>query len=152
MIKNLISWLRKYTPLLAVIILWRLEISFWNPGGILAIIPIFYYSFVRPVNWMPFISILFCFLIDYNMDTKLFWTTVYFIAYAINGFQYFIDLQRTDKNAVVPFMIFMGAALFILMIANFSGIMFLRIIWMFVWVSGLYIPTTQLLRKVHQDD
>ena len=146
MIKNLISWLRDISPFLAVIILWRLEFSFWNPGGILAIIPIFYYSFVRPVNWMPLISIIFCFLIDYNMDTKLFWTTVYFIAYAINGFQYFIDLQRTDKNSIVPFMIFIGAALFILMVANLSWVMIGRTLWIFIWTMVLYMPITILLK------
>lgn len=152
MIKNLVSWLRNISPFLAVIILWRLQTQYFNPGGILAIIPIFYYSFVRPINWMPLMSIVFCFLIDYNMDTKLFWTCVYCIAYAINGFQYFLDLQRADKNAIVPFMIFIGAALFILMVANLSWIMIGRVLWVFVWTVVLYTPITGLLKRVHGDD
>ncbi len=152
MIKNIISFLCKASPFLAVIILWRLQLHFWNPGGILAIIPIFYYSFVRPIRGFTPFAILFCFLIDYVSDMKLFWTTLYFIAYAINGFQYFIDLQRADKMAIVPFMIFFGSGLFILMLANFSGLMFIRCLWLFIWVSFIYMPIISVIKKVHKDD
>ena len=150
--RNFISFLRNLFPFLAVIILWRLQLHFWNPGGILAIIPIFFYSFVRPIPWFTAFSILFCFLIDYGFDTKLFWTSMYFIAYAINGFQYFIDLQRADRNAVVPFMIFFGFSLFLLMIINISWTMLFRCLWMFVWVSVVYIPVTNFMKRVHADD
>lgn len=152
MIRNFFSFLGKISPFLAVIILWRLQLHFWNPAGILAIIPVFFYSFVRPIPWMPLTSIIFCFLIDYIGDTKLFWTCCYFIAYAINGFQYFIDLQRADKNALIPFMIFFGACMFILMIANLSWTMIGRSLWLFIWVSALYLPITNLMKKVHGDD
>ena len=152
MIKNIVSWLRIISPFLAVVFLWRLQLNFWNPGGILAIIPIFYYSFVRPIPWFPFISILFCFLIDYSMDTKLFWTTMYCIAYAINGFQYFIDLPRADKNAVVPFMIFFGLSLFLLMLIGLSWVMLYRSGWLFIWVSAMYIPITNIIQKVRPYD
>jgi len=152
MIKNFISFLCKASPFLAVIILWRLQLHFWNPGGVLALIPIFYYSFVRPVPWFAPFSILFCFLIDYSCDTKLFWTTMYFIAYAVNGFQYFIDVQRADKNALVPFMIFFGLSLVILMIINLSWVMIFRCICMFLWACAIYIPITGLMKKVHGDD
>ena len=70
----------------------------------------------------------------------------------INGFQYFIDLERADKNAVVPFMIFLGFSLFVLMIMNISWVMIFRSCWMFVWVSAMYIPITNLMKKVHGDD
>lgn len=152
MIKNIISFLRASMPFLAVIILWRLQLHFWNPAGILAIIPMFYYSFVRPIPYFSLMSILFCFLIDYCGGTVLFWTTMYFIAYAINGFQYFIDLQRTDKNAIVPFMIFFGLSLFVLMIINLSWIMLWRCICLFIWTTAIYIPITNLLKRIHGDD
>lgn len=152
MIKSIVSFLRKASPFLAVIILWRLQLHFWNPGGILAIIPIFYYSFVRPIPWFTPFAILFCFVLDYTCDTKLYWTAVYFLAYAINGFQYFLDLQRADRNALVPFMIFFGLALFILMVINISWLMIFRSIWMFIWVVALYLPITTFMKKVHRDD
>ncbi len=152
MIRNVVSFLRKSSPFWAVIMLWRLQLHFWNPGGILSIIPIFFYSFVRPIPWFTPFAIIFCFLIDYSFDTKLFWTTMYFITYAINGFQYFIDLQRADKNALIPFMMFFGISLFILMVINISWVMLFRCIWMFIWVSLLYIPIINLLKRVHKDD
>lgn len=152
MIRNFFFFLRKISPFLAVIILWRLQLHWWNPAGILAIIPIFFFSFVRVVDWMPLFSILFCFLIDYNGDTKLFWTCCYLIAYAINGFQYFIDLHRADKNAIVPFVIFFGASCFILMFADLSWTTVGRALWLFVWVSVLYVPFTNLLTKVLPHD
>ena len=152
MIKKIVSFLCKASPFLAVIILWRLQLHFWNTGGILAMIPIFYYSFVRPVDWFAPFAALFCFLIDYSFDTKLFWTAAYCIMYSVNGFQYFIDLPRTDKNALIPFMMFFGTALSILMLINLSWIMVFRCIWMFVWVSAVYIPITNLIKKVHNDD
>ena len=61
MIRNFFFFLRKISPFLAVIILWRLQLHWWNPAGILAIIPIFFFSFVRVVDWMPLFSILFVF-------------------------------------------------------------------------------------------
>lgn len=152
MIKKLVSFLCKSSPFLAVVILWRLQLHFWNPAGILAIIPIFYYSFVKPVPWFAPFSILFCFLIDYSFDTKLFWTTAYCITYAVTGFQYFFDLQRADKNAIVPFMIFIGFFLFILMIINISGVMIFRSLWMFIWLSAIYIPITNVMKKVYEHD
>lgn len=152
MIKTFVYFFRKLFPLLSVVFLWRMQSNFWNPGGILAIIPIFYYSFVRPVPWFPLVSILFCFLIDYSFDTKLFWVTMYFIAYTVNGFQYFLDLQRADKNALVPFMIFFGVALFVLMVINMSWTGIWRCGEMFVFVSVLYVPITNLVKRVHGDD
>ncbi len=86
------------------------------------------------------------------MDTKLYWVGVYLAAYAINGFQYFIDLPRADKNAIVPFMIFFGAVMGVLVIANLSWIVIGRGIWMFVWITALYFPITKLLNRIHGDD
>ncbi len=152
MIKKIISWLSDASPFLAVIVLWRLNLHFFNPAGILAIIPIFFYSFVRPIRWFAPFSILFCFLIDYCFDTKLFWTAMYCAAYAVIGFQYFIDIPRADKNAIVPFMIFFGIAMFILMMVNLSWVVLWRAIWLFIWVVAMYLPITNFMKKVHTDD
>ena len=40
--KNIIDFLRVSFPFLLTIGLWRLSVPFWNPGGIMAIIPIFF--------------------------------------------------------------------------------------------------------------
>ena len=41
---NVVPILKKFLPFLMTIFLWRLSVYFWNPAGILALIPIFYYG------------------------------------------------------------------------------------------------------------
>lgn len=148
---NVLNFLRAAFPFLAVLVLWRLSTPFWNPGGILAIIPIFFCSFVRPVPWFAPFSAIFCFLIDYNFDTMFFWTVMYCLFYAANGFQNFIDLTRLDRNAINIFMMFFGISVFILMLAHPNWTTIMRAIWLFAWTSALYYPITALVREVHDD-
>lgn len=148
---NIIKILRNAFPFIAVLVLWRLSIAFWNPAGILAIIPIFYCSFVRPVPWFAPFAVIFCFLIDYRFDSLVYWTVMYCLFYAANGFQSFIDLSRLDKNALQVFMAFFGISTLILSFMNFNLDNILRAIWLFAWVSTLYIPITALIKKVYDD-
>lgn len=145
---KIINFLCKAAPWLSVLILWRLSVSFWNPAGILAIIPIFYCSFVRPVPWFAPFALLFCFLIDYKFDTLVFWTSLYCFFYALNGFQTFFDVTKIDKNAIHVFMIFLFVGLIILLIPNITFYGLLKTIWLFLWITALYIPITELLKRV----
>ena len=97
-------FLKKSWPFLMTLILWRLSVSFWNPAGILALIPIFYYTFVKPTNWFAIFGLIFCFLIDYRCNLPLFWTTLFCLFYAINGFQNYIEISIIEKNAIYIFM------------------------------------------------
>lgn len=146
--EKLVVFLHKATPWLSVLILWRLSISFWNPAGILALIPIFYYSFVKPIHWFALFSVIFCFLIDYKFETLVFWTSLYCLFYAINGFQTFVDLTKIDKNAWHIFIIFISFGLFGLLITNFTFYNLLQTIWLLLWLGMLYIPITQLTKRV----
>lgn len=149
--KKIINFLCAAFPFIAVLVLWRLAVPFWNPAGILAMIPIFYCSFVRPVPWFAPFALLFCFLIDYRCETLVYWTTVYCIFYAINGFQNYIDLSRMDNNALNIFMLFLGITISILLILNPNAGGIMRGIWLFAWTSTLYIPITALIKRVCDD-
>lgn len=149
--EKIITFLRDAFPFVTVILLWRLSVAFWNPAGILAIIPIFYCSFVKPAPWFAPFAVLFCFLIDYRFDTTFYWTIMYCLFYAINGFQSFFDLTRVDKNAVNIFMIFFGTSTFILSLFHLNFDNIVRAIWLFAWVSTLYVPITALIKKVYDD-
>lgn len=149
--KQLIYFLQRLFPLLIVLLLWRLSVPFWNPAGILAIIPIFYCSFISPEPWFTPYAILFCFLIDYKSDTLLFWTSMYCLFYVINGFQNFVDLRRLDRNALPIFMIFFGISVLILICINFNLDIMVRSVWLFAWTSVLYLPITILIKKVCRD-
>ena len=151
MMKNIVHFLRTAFPFLITIGLWRLSGPWWNPGGILAIIPIFYCTFVRPIDWFLIFSILMCVCIDYNFETVCFWLAMYCLVFAINGFQTWIDVSRLDKNAISAFMIFFGVAIMILVGANFTLGNLGRGIWMFAWGTILYLPITTLIQRVHND-
>ncbi|MCQ2598877.1 MAG: hypothetical protein MJ187_00655 [Alphaproteobacteria bacterium] len=138
-------------PFLTTLVLWRLSVPFWNPAGILAIIPIFYCSFVKPVPWFSVISILFCFLIDYKFNTLVYWTVLYCLVYSINGFQGFIDLPRAGNRAIVAFMIFFGVGVLILSCVHISLSNVIRALWIFCLASILYIPITGLIARICDD-
>ena len=149
--ESIIKFLRTIFPFLTVIFLWRLSVPFWNPGGILAIIPLFFCTFIRPVPWfMPF-GLLFCFLLDYNLGLLCYWTSIYCLCYALNGFQSFIDFKHRDNNSIDMFMIYIGIGLFISEIAHLNWTVFGRTIWLFIWLCALYIPITKLIIRVSND-
>lgn len=148
---RLIKFLQAVFPFVTVIVLWRLSLAFWNPAGILAIIPIFYCSFVRPVPWFAPFAALFCFLIDYRFDTLVYWTVMYCIFYAVNGFQTVFDLSKADKNALYVFMVFFGVSTLGLLLVGFNISNLMRVAWLFAWVSTLYIPITALIKRVCND-
>ncbi|MBQ8368031.1 MAG: hypothetical protein IJX43_03175 [Alphaproteobacteria bacterium] len=149
--EKIIEFLRAAFPFLLTIGLWRLSDPFWNPAGVLAIIPIFVCSFVRPVNWFPIFSILMCLVIDYKFETVCYWIAMYCLFFAINGFQSFIDLTRMDKYAILMFMIFCGVVLLIQLIVNFTFANCVRAVWIFSWCSALYLPITMLIQRVRND-
>ena len=138
------SYLKKIAPFLITLILWRLSIYFWNPGGILALIPIFYYTFVRPVNWFGLFGIFFCFLIDYRCGLPLFWTSIFCLFYAVNGFQNYVDIQHMDNNALYGFMVFIGLGILFLIFSHLTWANMINNIWLFTWMCVLYVPITAI--------
>lgn len=150
--RQIFDFLRAAFPLLLTVGLWRLSAAFWNPGGVLALVPVFYCSFVRPTPWFAPVAVLACFLVDYSFDTRLFWTAAYCLFYAINGFQTAVDLTRIDRRGITAFMTFFGAAVVILGIMHLNFTNILRGMWVFIWVTALYIPITWLLQRVADND
>ncbi|MCL2331084.1 MAG: hypothetical protein FWC61_00885 [Proteobacteria bacterium] len=150
--KKLTHYLDIIFPFAATLILWRLDSRVWNPGGILAILPIFYYSFVRPRGFFLPFAILGCFLLDYNFDTLLFWTTMFAISYGVYGFQSYLDISRQKFDGLYVFMFFFGLCLLILGAWAMAATMSLRpapeTIWLFLWVTVLYMPFVALAKKI----
>lgn len=149
--ENIVNFFRAAFPFLLTIGLWRLAHPFWNPAGILAIVPVFICSFARPVNWFPIFSVLMCVCIDYNFETVCFWLAMYCLFFAINGFQTYIDITHMDKYGILAFMVFFGVAVFIQVITNFTFINILRGGWMFIMATAIYIPTAKLIERVQHD-
>lgn len=141
---NVILFLKKSLPFIMTLFLWRLSVYFWNPAGILALIPIFYYTFVHHISGFTLFALLVCFLIDYRCDLPLFWTTIYCLFYAVVGFQNYLDMQHTNNNALYIFMLFSGLGILLLIFSGLTWANFVNNVWLFVWLNVLYTPITSI--------
>ena len=135
---------KKCVPFIMTLFLWRLSVYFWNPAGILALIPIFYYTFVRHINGFTLFGLMFCFLIDYRCNLPLFWTILFCLFYALDGFQNYIDMKNMDNNALYMFMVFIGIGILLLIFSGLSWLNLINNLWLFVWLSVLYTPITHI--------
>ncbi|MBN1325306.1 MAG: hypothetical protein JW974_03765 [Alphaproteobacteria bacterium] len=151
MIRNIGKFLKNTFPFLSVLVLWHLSVQFWNPAGILALIPIFYYSFIKPTDWFTLYAVIFCFLIDYKFDTLLFWTSFYCLFNAVNGFQSFVDLTKQKSEGVMVFMAYFATSSLILVLADWSFIIMVRAFWLVLWSSVLYVPFVALAKRINND-
>ena len=149
--KFLIDFLRDSFPFLLTVALWRLSVPFWNPAGILAIIPIFFCSFVRPIAWFPIFSVLMCMIIDYKFETVCFWLAMYCLFYATNSFQNIIDITRMDMNGLFAFTVFFGIGILIQIITNFTFLTLIFGVWIVLFACLLYIPITNLIQRIRHD-
>ncbi len=141
---KIIPFLKKSLPFLMTLFLWRMSVHFWNPAGILALIPIFYYTFVRHTKWFALFGFIFCFLIDYRCNLPLFWSCIYCLFYAADGFQNYIDIEHMDNNAQFGFMFFSGLGIILLIFSGLTWLNLVNNIWLFLWLNVLYIPITHL--------
>ena len=130
--KNIINFLSMIFPFAITILLWRVSSPVLNPVGILALIPIFYYSFMRPRAWFLPFAVFATLLLDYNFGTLFFWTILFLIAYAGNFLQTttrpFLDIE----NGQLAFASFVGAGLILLAIWSFTWGAFADMIWLFI--------------------
>ena len=147
---NVILFLRQAFPFIITLILWYLVIPFWNPAGILALIPIFYYTFVKPKDNYTLFALIFCFLIDYRCDLVLLWTFLFCLFYAINGFQKYFDITRMDNDAIHIFMMFIGLGILVLTFGNFTFMNLVNNLWLFIWLSVLYTPINAMNRWIEK--
>ncbi|MCL2749185.1 MAG: hypothetical protein FWE50_03890 [Alphaproteobacteria bacterium] len=139
-------------PFIATVFLWRLSFPVLNPSGILALVPIFYYSFIRARGGFLPMALIGCFLIDHNFDTMLFWTMLFCAFYAAAGLQSHINLATQKWRGIFFFMIFIGCGLLLLGIwtifVTWSMMPILQSVGMFITTTVMYIPLTYLLKRV----
>lgn len=149
--RSIVVFLRAAAPFLVTLALCRLSTAWWNSAGVLALIPIFYYTFVRPAPFFALFAVLMCFVLDYNFDVRFVWTSLWCLLYAIRGFQTVLDLTRMDGRAVGVFALFLGIGILVITIPSFHLMPVLGALWTFVWCGGLYLPVTALLERIGDD-
>ena len=151
MMQNVVPFLRRAFPFLITIVLWRLALPIWNPSGVLALIPIFFCTFVRPTPWFALFGLLFCFLLDYKFAVPFVWTALWCVFYAVNGFQTVIDLARMAFYALYAFMAFFGLGVLIILALNPSWPALIRAVFTIIWVGALYVPMVALIKRIDDD-
>ena len=142
--RNVVYFLKKFWPFIITLVLWRLATSFWNPAGILALTTVFFYTFVKPTEWFAIFAFFICFLIDYRCNLPLFWTIIFCLFYAVNGFQNYLDATHMPNNGLYLFMLFLGLGFLILIFYSLTWTGLFNNLWLFFWTSILYIPITAL--------
>ena len=149
--QQIIKFFQVSFPFLITVALWRLSVPWINPGGILAIIPIFYCSFIKPVPYFTPFGILFCFMIDYKFNTLLMWTVFYCMFYVVMNLQTFIDLTHTTKNGIYAFMGFVGTVILMLAATHLSLSNIVSGTLMFLILVAMYIPIITTIQAVQND-
>lgn len=139
-------------PFFATLFLWRLSFNFLNPNGILAFVPIFYYSVIRDRGGFLPMALIGCFLLDNNFNTALFWTILFCLFYAIIGLQTVINPLNQRLRGLDLFMVFIGGGFTILGIwAAFITKSLLPILTgLHMFIVGIigYILLTYLFEKI----
>ena len=69
---------------------------------------------------------------------------MYCLFYAVNGFQNYTDATHLSNNALYLFVGFIGLGFFILMFSVLTWAGVLNNLWLFMWLSILYVPITAL--------
>ena len=149
--QEVLKFLQKMFPFIITVALWRLSAPWINPGGILAIIPIFYCSFIKHVPYFTPFSILLCFLLDYKFNTLLMWTVFYCMFYVAINLQSFIDLTHTTRDGVYAFMGFVGTVILLLVMSHISFANLMSGALMFSVLAIMYIPITTTITAVQDD-
>ena len=147
---NVINFLRAAYPFLLTVGLWRLSVPVWNPAGILAIIPMFFCSFIMPVKWFGLFSCFICIVLDYKFETTCFWLAMYCLFYAVNGFQSVIDLTHTNKDGLYAFLGFLACCVLILFFANPGVINLVQGVWIILWSTVLYVPIIMSIKRIYK--
>lgn len=149
--QQIVNFLQTLFPFLITVALWRLSAPWINPSGILAIIPIFYCSFIRPVPYFAPFAMLICFLIDYKFNTVLMWTVFYCLFYVVINLQTVIDLTHTNRDGVYAFMGFVGTVILMLVASHLSIANIASGAAMFSILVIMYIPITTTIQAVQDD-
>lgn len=150
--RKIIDFLRAAFPFVLALFLWRGALGWINPAGLLALVPVFFCTFIRPTPWFVPFGVVMCFLVDYRADTMLFWTSVYCLCYAVYGFQNVVDLTRADNDGIAAFALFFGGGALVLSLphfVNFTNVF--RLTWTVAWECAMYLPIAWLLKRVAHD-
>ena len=147
--------IRNFFPYAVTLALWYLSGPRFNPFGILALIPVFYYMFSHHIKYgFPF-GLLICFLVDYSAGTLFLFSSVFLISNALNSFYGLFENEGNGFNIKKFNLFLLVMSIFMLVDAVFNSSHFWRfligIAWLYLWLLILYLPFVALFRRVGND-
>jgi hypothetical protein len=142
--------LKSVFPYVLAVSLWALPDPRFNPFGILAMIPAFYYMFIARVRGWKWFGFMICFLLDYNAGTLFVFSGMFLIAIAANILFGIFDMEE-DGLAVKKFGLFIVPSLLALFIFQATGypgfwIQLAGALWLCALVMILYLLLSALMR------
>lgn len=150
----ILNFFRRIFPFLITFVLFESPSSRFNPFGFLAIIPLFFYLFSKPIKYWIFFAFFIGFLLDYNAGTSFLFCSLFLIMFTLNNV---FGLMESDGGFNSGnFSIFMGVFLlsfFVFMLIN-TGVVWIwliNIIWLYLWTFALYIPFVALFKLIQND-
>lgn len=149
------DFLKRIFPCFIMIFLLYFQNPILNPGGILALIPIYFYSIYYP-SLLPFpISLIGIFLIDYYYHMNTIWLLFFLVFYLFLSFQKWIDLKKQSFFSIAFFSLtvvtFLGVSAISMSIRyNYHYFLF-QIIWTLILLIGLYIPMTKTFNRLAEN-
>lgn len=146
------KFLKVVFPYLVTVVLWSLSTPVFNPFGILAIIPIFYYMFCNEKPYWFWFGLLMSFMLDFNFDTLFVFCALFLFMNAINGLYGVFD-EKGPVFGIQKFNFFVGTmAAFLLINAVFNEPNFLKFLlgigMIYALLIILYLPVVVLLDKL----
>ncbi|MDR0804075.1 MAG: hypothetical protein LBO08_03250 [Rickettsiales bacterium] len=147
----MIKIVRTIFPFFFSLMLLGLGVGFWNPCGILCMMPLFYYLFIRPIKYFWPFALAVCLVLDYRFGTVLFWTVAVSAAIMINRIQNYISMPDQKLNGVWIFMIFCGVCFLSIGLANWSFFSAASAAWLTLWIAVWYVPATILCSGMRHD-
>ncbi len=149
------DFLKKIFPCFILLFLLYFQNPVLNPGGILAIIPIYFYTLYYP-SLLPLpISLIGVFLIDYYYNMDSIWLIFFLIIYLFLSFQKWIDLKKQNFYSITFFSIIV-ITLFSLsaisMSLRYGSHFFLfRTFWTVILLIVLYTPMAKIFNRLAED-
>ena len=147
-------------PAALALILLFLPNRWFNPSGLLVLMPVFYFFIFNRKYMNFFVCLLFLTVLDYNQGSIFLWMFLFILCGVILSFQKIIILKEQKLSAALFFFIFITAGQTIhwavlsynsnLGLAA-AALLFLKAMWGAVFTSFLYVPSSFLFAKVMDD-
>lgn len=133
-------------PFLFVFICWYISVFFINLSGILAIIPIFFWTFKKEIPYFFIYGLFFYFLIEFRLDIIPILSFLYYILYIVLSSYKKINIYFLNLYGNIIFYIYFCLNILILLIINLNYTNILNYLFIYIFGCIFYFILAFILR------